>query len=376
SEYNKQFTAEGGWVDVLVGHYLHAGTQVLSLANKPLRLVLDGFGCSAQIFVLETDTNNYGVVEGFKLPNPVPDCGAWYRFGSVSLAAGTPVEIGIAGGQVAVVGNRAMQCWIAGGLVSGLGGVLYIFPESLASAGSPDYTPCRADGNFLFLKGFARDATESVAVAANQIYLYGDILWTSGPYHLAYYFGKHSLTAAGFVDGGLYPTPVAPYSPQPTEHAGRHSFMRTTTLSSVGVSNGAVLDSASGYLYITGTATPDGYNQAAKTAQFQVGGGLRLVFSHPYPNSAGIALDSSGYIYAGAGGQIGTGTWALAFQSYDANGNSKGSGQWTRSSQMVPTAFLLRRYLTGRPDVFLGGSIMSPDSQHMYTGVATQFSVP
>ncbi len=380
SEYYKHFDGDT-WVPVLVGYYLHAAGQVVALANAPIRLSLVGTStdCSTQVFVLETDANNHGVVEGFKLTNPTPGCGPWYRFGSLALTAGTPVDLGIAGGQIAVVGYRTIQCSVGGGQVSGLGGVLYIFPESLASAGSPDYTACRSDGNFLTLKGFARDETDGVAISSNQIYLFGDLLWTTGTYHLAYNFWKHSLTASGFVDGGAYPTPVGPPPPQGSDHAGRHSFSRTSTLSSVGVSTGAVLDSANGYLYITGTATPDGYNLAAKTAQFYAAGGYRQVLSHPYPNSAGIALDN-GKIYVGAGGQIATGTWALAFQGYQsaANPTSAGSSQWTTSHQTVPTSLLLRRYALPNPhlpDVFLGGSLTSPDSQHMYTGVVTQFSV-
>lgn len=377
SEYYKHFNGDT-WDLVLVGYYLHAAGQVVALANAPLRLAVAGSAtdCSAQVFVLETDASNHGVVEGFKLTNPTPGCGPWYRFGSLALPAGTPVDLGIAGGQIAVLGYRTIQCTIGGGQVSGLGGFLYIFPESLASAGSPDYTACRPDGNFLLLKGFAKDATDGVAVASNQIYLFGDLLWTTGTYHLAYNFWKHSLTASGFVDGGAYPAPVPPPPPQPTDHAGRHSFSRTSTLSSVGVSTGAVLDSTNGYLYITGSATPDGYNQGAKTAQFYAAGGYRQVLSHPYPNSAGIALDN-GKIYVGAGGQTGTGTWALAFQGYQsaATPTSAGSGQSTTSFNTVPTSFLLRRYSNHLPDVFLGGSLVSPDSQHMYTGVVTQFSV-
>jgi hypothetical protein len=375
SEFNRQFTG-GTWVDVLVGYYLHAGGQVLALVNKPLRLALVGTStdCSAQVFVLESDANNHGVVEGFKLTYPTPGCGPWYRFGAVSLAAGAPVDIGIVSGQVVVLGSGAAQ---------GSGGVVYVLPESLGSISlGPDYTPARTDGTFVTLKGFARDANDAVAVeGAGRFSIYGDVLYLGqpGPYHLAYYVAKHSTLTTGFVEGN-YPPPVTPVAPQPTGLAGRHAVLRVSSLTSVGVSTGAVL--GGGLLYVTGSASLDGYNVTPKTAYFSESGGQLLpnanVLTHPYPSSSGIALDNSGKIYVGAGGQVGAQSYVLAFQAYDpAQGLiPAGSGQCWSANVMAPTSLLLRRYLNHSPDVFLGGSMISPDSQHMYTGVTTQFSTP
>ncbi len=366
SEYVRHQTPEGGVVTNLLGHYLHAMGQVLTLANAPVHLALDSTANPAKIFVLESDPNNHAAVERFDLLSN----GVWIGYGSVPLAAnaGAPVDLGIVSGSVVVLGSVA---------VPGSGGSVTVLTQNLGVSLGPDYTPNRSDGGFVTLKGFARDEMDAVAVGSGSFYIYGDVLSLSktSTSRVSYYVAKHGLASAGFAEGN-YPPVIIWTQPPSDSSAVRRFHPKTAGVSSVGNSAGAVRLSRGGSLYVTGTASPNGSGSVPTTVPFDqttLTAGRPL--THSYPAAAGIAMDTSGVIYVGLGGSIGSGNYALAFQAFDpSDWSSRGSGQWVKPQNMGPTSIALRRYTAHPADVFLGGSLMSPDSTHMYTGVVTQFS--